>query len=186
MRRFGVFLSIIAVVLLGIVAVRVQPVAIAQEATPGAEEMMPEGITFEPLGLATGVTLPSVGELFAVRIGLEPGTAIPIEPGDPATVLGVIESGELTIHFEGPLTITRAEELGGAMGEAEAGGAFVPATETIPAGQEVTVGAGDSVLFPPNVGGEIRNDGQERAVALGFFVSPPAAEGTPAAGTPTP
>ena len=36
----------------------------------------------------------------------------------------------------------------------------------IAAGQEVTVRAGDTALFPPQGGGELRNDGQEITVVL--------------------
>jgi hypothetical protein len=47
----------------------------------------------------------------------------------------------------------------------------------------VTLEAGDAAYVPGNVTGEIRNDGQERAVALAFLVGPTedmAAEATPA------
>lgn len=178
MRRFGVFLSIIAVVLLGIVAVRVQPVAIAQEATPSAEDMM-EGITFEALAMALEVTLPSVGDIFLERFGLDPGAGFPIEAGDPTAALAVVESGELTIRLEGTLTVTRAEAMQAAMSAVEEGGDFAAATEEIAAGQEVTLSAGDSAFFPPNVSGEVRNDGQEQAVVLVVLVGPPETEGTP-------
>jgi len=185
MRRFSVLLSIVVVTLLGILALYAQPAAVAQEATPTAEEMM-EGITFEGLAMALKVPLPSVGDLFLERFGLDPGAGFPIETGDPTTALAVVESGELTVRMEGTLTVTRAEEMSAAMGESEAGGDFAAATEEIAAGQEVTLGAGDSALFPPNVAGEVRNASQERAVALVVLVGPPAPEGTPVAGTPAP
>ena len=54
---------------------------------------------------------------------------------------------------------------------------------TIAAGQEVTLQAGDTLLFPPDTGGEIGNNGQERAVVLVVFVGPPedmTGEATPA------
>jgi quercetin dioxygenase-like cupin family protein len=181
MGRFSVLGSLIVVVLLSILALPAQPVILAQEATPGAEEFAPEGVTFEPLALATGLALPSTGELFLARFGLEPGAALPLEPGDPAYALAAVESGALTIRVDGPLTVTRAEEMAGVM--AEEG---VPATETIAAGQEVTLSAGDSALFPPNAGGEIRNDGQEPVSGTVALVGPPVAEGTPVAGTPAP
>ena len=186
MRRFSVLLSVVVVLLLGIFALHAQPIAVAQEATPTGEEFAPEGITFEPVAFATGLALPSTGELFVSRIGFEPGTGFPIDEGDPSYALAVIESGELTIRQDGPLVVTRAGTLETAVGEAEVGGPFAPTTEEIAAGEEVTVRAGDAVLFPPNVGGEIRNDGQERTVVLVFFVGPPPVEGTPTAGTPTP
>ena len=186
MRRFRVFLSLFAVVLLGIVAVRVQPVASAQEATPAAEEYMPEGITFEPMAFAPGIPLPAPGDLSIARVSLEPGTGVPNEEGDPSYALAVIESGTLTLRQDGPLVVTRAGALQAAMREEEAGRPSAPETEAIAAGQEVTLQAGDTVLFPPNVGGELRNDGQERTVVLVAFVGPPVPEAPSTADTPTP
>ena len=66
MRRFGLPVSVAAVVLLGIVAVHAQPVAIAQEATPAADEMMAEGVTFEPATMALGVDLASPSDMLGV------------------------------------------------------------------------------------------------------------------------
>ena len=185
MRRFGVLLSLIVIVLFGSLALHPPPVVIAQEATPGAEEFMPEGVSFEPLAGATELALPSTGELFLARVTIEPGAGFPIDPGDPSYALVFIERGELTIRVDGPLTVTRAGALSAAMGEEEAGGTFAPEMETIPADQDVTIGVGDSVLFPPNQSGEVRNDGQEPVVALGAIVGPPPVEATPTAGTPT-
>jgi quercetin dioxygenase-like cupin family protein len=185
MRRVGALLSLV-VVLLGSLAFAAQPLAVAQEATPAAEEFMPEGISFEALAFATALALPSTGELAISRVSFDPGTGFPIEEGDPSYALAVIESGELTVRQEGPFTVTRAGALDAAMGEAEESGAFAPETEEIAAGQEVMLQAGDAVLFPPNVAGEVRNNGQERTVVLVVFVGPPVPEGTPVAGTPTP
>ena len=186
MRRLSVVLSVIAVFLLGGLALHAQPVALAQEATPGAEEFAPEGVTFEPLAGATELALPSTGELFLARVTIEPGAGFPIDPGDPSYALVFIERGELTIRVDGPHTVTRAGALSAAIGEEEAGGTFAPEMETVPANQDVTIGVGDSVLFSPNVGGEVRNDGQEPVVALGAIVGPPPVEATPTAGTPAP
>jgi quercetin dioxygenase-like cupin family protein len=184
MRRFFVVLSVIGLMLLGGLALQMQPMAIAQEATPGAEEFMPEGITFEPLAFATALALPSTGELFMARVSFEPGTGFPIEEGDPTYVLAVIESGELTVRQDGPLVVTRAGAFDAVMAEGEEGEAFTPETEEIAAGQEVTVQAGDAVLFPPNAAGEIRNDSQERTVVLAAIVGPP--EDMMGEATPTP
>ena len=182
MRRFRVVLVLLATMLIGV------PTAVfAQEATPSAEEFMPEGITFEPLALGTNLTLPTNGELAMIRISFEPGVGFPAEEGDPTYALVVIESGELTVRQDGPFTVMRAGALATAMSEEMAGGTFAPATEEITDGQEVTLSAGDTALFPPDVrGSEIRNNGQERAVVLVAFVGPSMAQGTPAAGTPTP
>jgi hypothetical protein len=58
MRRFRLFLSMVVVVVLGIVVIGARPAAVAQGATPAAEEM--EGLTFAPIGFAQGVPLPSL------------------------------------------------------------------------------------------------------------------------------
>ena len=179
MHRFRVVLSVIVVMLLGIIAGRIAPIARAQEATPAAGGFTEGGITFEPLAYAAEVTLPESNEFSISRVSFDPGAGFPIEEEDPAYGLAVVESGELTVRADGPLMVTRAGALGTAEGEAEESGAFAPVTEEIAAGQEVTVGAGDGVLFPPNATGEVRNDGQERAVALVAFVGPPVPMGTP-------
>ena len=179
MRRFGVFLSMVIVILLGIVVCGLQPGAVAQEATPAAGEFTEEGITFEPLALATELALPASGELSISRVSFDPGAGVPIDEGDPSYALAVIESGELTVRQDGPLVVMRAGALAAAMNEAMAGGTSGPVSEAIASGQEVTLQAGDTVLFPPNAAGEIRNDSQERTVVLVAFVGPPAPEGTP-------
>jgi quercetin dioxygenase-like cupin family protein len=45
--------------------------------------------------------------------------------------------------------------------------------ESVPAGQPVTLAAGDAAYIPANVAGEIRNEGPERAVRLAILVLPP-------------
>jgi quercetin dioxygenase-like cupin family protein len=184
MHRFGVLRSLLVVAVLGTLVLAVQPAAVAQEATPAAGVFTEGGITFEPLAFATALALPSTGELTVSRISLEPGAGFPIEEGDPSYALGFVESGELTVVQNGPMTITRAGALGEAVVASEEGGAFAPATEEIATGQEVTLGAGDAGLFPPNASGEIRNDGDEPTVVLVVFVGPPIPMGE-ATGTPT-
>ena len=59
---------------------------------------------------------------------------------------------------------------------------FSTLMEAITPGEAVTLEAGDAAYLPANSGGEIRNDGQEPVVALGFLVVPPGgmmAEATP-------
>ena len=157
---------------------------IAQEATPAIDEV-PQGISFEPVALAPGLSLPVTGELGVARVSLEPGAGFPLEPGDPAYALVIMERGRLTVRLDAPLMVTRVESLSVDMAE-ETGDTFVPATETVAAGQEVTLRAGDTALFPPEAGGEVRNAGRRPAVALAIFVGPGAPAGTPVAGTPTP
>ena len=181
MRRFSVLLSVVVAVLLGITALTVRPAAVAQEATPAGDEM--EGVSFEPVTFATGVDLTGLSELLVVRIGLEPGTALPIEP-DPGVGILLIESGTVTVQAEAPMTVTRGAELGEAMAAAEETGDFSTLMESITAGEVVTLEAGDAAYIPGSVAGEIRNEGQERAVALGFLVVPP--EDMTGQATPTP
>lgn len=183
MRRFIVLLSMIAVMLIGPMALAAQPGAIAQEATPAADEMAPEGITFEPVAFALGVELVSPADLFVARIGLDPGMGFPLEESDPSSGLLVVESGTFTVQAEGPVTVTRGAGLAEAMGAAETTGDIASASEAFAAGEEVTLEAGDAAYIPASINGEIRNDGEERAVGLAFLVGPPEemmAEATPA------
>jgi quercetin dioxygenase-like cupin family protein len=176
-----VLLSVVVVVLLGIVASWRPPIALAQEATPAAEEM--EGITFEPLSFALGIDVASPLNLFVVRIGIEPGTVLPNDAKDPSLGIVVVESGTLTVQLDAPVSVTRGAGLGEALEAAEATGDFSTLMEAITPGEAVTLEAGDAAYLPANSGGEIRNDGQEPVVALGFLVVPPGgmmAEATPA------
>lgn len=172
MHRFGVLLSLILVVLFGALAPQAQPVAVAQEATPPAEEMMPEGISFEPVTFATGADLTGLTDLFVLRLGLEPGAALPVEENDPSVGILLVESGAFTIRVEGPVTVTRGAGMSEAIATAEATGDFSTLMESVPEGKAVTLEAEDAAYIPGNVAGEIRNEGQERAVGLGFLVVP--------------
>jgi oxalate decarboxylase/phosphoglucose isomerase-like protein (cupin superfamily) len=70
------------------------------------------------------------------------------------------------------------------MATAEASGDPRGIVEAYGAGEVVTLAAGDAAYVPANLAGEIRNEGQEPAVALGFLIYPAAgmeAEVTPAA-----
>jgi quercetin dioxygenase-like cupin family protein len=182
MRRFRLLLSIVAVALLGILALHAQPMAIAQEATP-ANEMI-EGGTADLVTLATGVDWASPGDLFVVRIGLDPGGRNRIENSDPSAGILLVESGTLTLQVDRPVTVTRGAGLGAAMATAEASGNFGDLMESVNGGEAVTLAAGDAAYISANSAGEFRNDGQERAVALAFIISPAAA--MPGEATPTP
>ncbi len=187
MRRFSALVLVVVIALFGLMGAS-QPAArvTAQDGTPSAEgEFGLEGVSFEPLALAPGVTLPSQADLVLVRLGLEPGAVLPADPEDPALAMVLVESGELTLVLDGPVTITRAGSFAQALGTAEAGGAFVAPEETAAAGETVTLQTGDVVVLPPNIGGEMRNDGEEPVVGLGFIVEPPSSGGAvPAEGTP--
>ena len=190
MRRVSLLVSLVAVGLLAhVVVTRPTARALAQEATPAVEELALEGVSFEPLAVTSGLTLPSPGDLVLVRIGLDPGAVLPSDPADPSLAMVLIETGELTVQLDAPVTVTRAGSFGPALATAEAGGEFVAPEATVAAGEEVTLQAGDVAYLPANVSGEVRNDGTERVVGLAFIVAPPdqgdavPAEGTPA-GTP--
>ena len=182
MRRFSVLLSLIVIVLLGVLALPARPVAIAQEATPAGVKI--GGVTFEPVALATGIDLPSPGDLIVARAALDPGGVVSIERNDPALGILLVESGTLTVQLEGPMTVTRGAGPGQAMATAEATGDVSALMEAVPTGQAVTLAAGDAAYIPANVAGEIRNEGQERAVRLAILVLP--SEGTMGEATPAP
>jgi quercetin dioxygenase-like cupin family protein len=185
MPWFRVPLSMGVVVLLGIAALAVQPVAVAQEATPASEEVMDfAGITFEPLSFAFGADVATPADLVVVRIGFDPGASLPGEENDPTVAIMLVESGTLTVQADGPLTVTRGAGMGEAMATAEATGDFSTLMEAVAAGEAVTLEAGDAAYLPANLTGDIRNDGQERAVAVAFLVVPP--EGMMGEATPAP
>jgi quercetin dioxygenase-like cupin family protein len=160
-----------------------QPVAIAQEATPAAD-MEPEGVTFEPVTFSPAIDLPAPGQLFVFRTTLEPGAVVPIEETDPTLGILLVESGTLTVRSDGTMTVTRGAGFAEAIATAEAAGEESVAMESVAAGEAVTLEAGDAVYIPSNSAGELRNDGQEPVVSLGFLVIPLA--GMPSEATPEP
>ena len=170
MRRLCVLLSLIVVVLLGVLALHAQPVAIAQEATSAGVEI--GGVTFTPVALATGIDLPSPGDLFVGRASLGPGGVVPIAASDPALGILLVESGTLTVQVQGPMMVTRGTSVGAVMATAQATGDFRALMEAVAAGQAVTLAAGDAAYIPAHVAGEIRNEGQEPAVRLAILVLP--------------
>lgn len=171
MRRFTTILAVVAVVLLGVAALGAAPRVIAQEATPAGDETE-EGLTYEPVAFVLGVELPSPADLFVARIGIEPGAGFEIDENDPSTGLCLVEEGTVTIRADAPMTVTRGATLGEAMMAAEESGDMSGAFEAIPAGEEVTLEVGDAGHIPASVNGEIRNDGEERAVCLAFVAGP--------------
>jgi quercetin dioxygenase-like cupin family protein len=171
-------------VVLGFVALPAQPATLAQDATPSADAMMMEGITFEPVSLALGMEVPNPVDFFIARITIDPGVVLPSDENDPSVGVLVVESGTFTVQIDGPVTVTRAANMGDALAAADASGDYSTVVETLVAGETVTLGAGDVAYIPANVGGEIRNDGEEPAVALGFLLNPHGA--MIAAATPAP
>ena len=174
MRRISLFWSVVAIVLLGLVALAAQPPAFAQEGTPAADEAMSEeGLTYEAISFASGVDLVSPGDMIVARIGMEPGAGFAIDDSDPTGGIGVVESGSVTIWLDVPWTIARAGTFANAIATAEATGVYEPEMEEIAADEEATLEAGDSAYIPPSINGEIRNDGDEPAMLLAFLVGPP-------------
>jgi hypothetical protein len=170
MRRGLRLLSIVTVMMLGLVAANWSGgVVRAQESTPAAGEMEPEGVGFEPIGFAEGVALPSPADLFAVRFSLEPGAGFPLDPNDPTGGLVIVESGIFTITVEQAWTVSRGAAVQQAMATPE-GGDMAGVIEAIAVGQLATLGPGDVAYIPGNVAGEVRNDGQEEAVGLVILV----------------
>jgi quercetin dioxygenase-like cupin family protein len=181
MRRFGLILSVVAVFLLGMVALRVQPVAIAQEATPSSDMQEPEGVTFEPLAITSGLTLPSPADMLAARFTVDPGAVLPLEASDPSGGMLIVESGTFTIRLDAAWAVSRSGSFTAAIATAEATGAFTPSDEQIASGEEATLTTGDAAYIPGSITGEIRNDGQEPAEGLVVLVGPTEAmtEATP-------
>jgi len=184
MPRSSLLLTAIAVALLGLGGLWAQPVAVAQDATPAAEEMMPEGIIFEPVSFALGAELASPADVFVARITLEPGVGFPVEESDPTAGFLLVESGTFTVEVEAPVAVTRGEGFSEAMATAQTSEELEALLEESAAGDVVELEAGDSAFIPGSINGEIRNDGDEPAVGLAFLVGPP--EGMMAEATPAP
>jgi hypothetical protein len=159
MRRNAVFPLVAFVALLAVGGLAGRPGALAQDASPA--------------------------ELMAARIGLAAGASIPLEASDPVGGLLLVESGEFTLSAGAPLNVTRGAGIEAAMTTAAASGDMTAPFEAVAANQEVVLGAGDAAWIPGGISGEIRNDGQERAVGIAFLVIPSGAPMT-ADGTPAP
>jgi quercetin dioxygenase-like cupin family protein len=183
MRRFSVLVSVVAVLLLGMLALHAQPVATAQEATPAGEEMMPEGVTFEPVAFAPGIDLISPSDLLVFRVGVEPGASVPVDDS-PGVGIVLVESGTLTVQVEGEVTVNRGAGMNAGIATAEATGDLSGLSESVAVGVAVTLEAGDAAFIPGNVAGEIRNEGQQPATALAFIVDP--SQGMMGEATPAP
>jgi quercetin dioxygenase-like cupin family protein len=140
-------------------------------------------VIFEPLAITSGVTLASPADIIAVRLSIEPGAGLPLETSDPTGGMVIVESGTFTVRVDAPWAITRAGSALAAIATAEATGAYTSPEEQISSGEEVTMGAGDAAYIPGSVSGEIRNDGDEPAIAQIVLIGP--TEGMTGA-TPTP
>ncbi len=173
MSRCSRMLSIVAVLLLGLVAVSWSGAVRAQDATPAADApMMQEGVSFELVTLASGVSAFDPADLVVVRIGLEPGAVSTFDANDPYGGILIVESGAITATASKPWTVTRGAGLMDAMMAAEESGDMSTVYETIAAGDEATLEVGDAAHIPGNVDGEMRNDGDEPASGIGFLIGP--------------
>jgi quercetin dioxygenase-like cupin family protein len=159
MRRGSVVALLITFVLSLLAGQGMSPSILAQDATPAAEQQagVPEGVTFVTLAAGTiEVLAPGTANLVLGRIRLEPGATLTFDPTDPSVDLVFMGSGTLTFRVDAPMSVARG---------ARAGTPVPTEPEEIAAGTEFTMSEGDSALFPPNSSGEVRNDGDEDAVA---------------------
>jgi hypothetical protein len=159
MRRGSVVGLLITFVFSLLSSQGISPSTMAQDATPAAGQQAdaPEGVTFVTLTSGTvDVLSPGTANLALGRIRLEPGATLPIDPTNPSVNLVFMGSGSLTFRIEAPMSVAR---------DAQSGTPAPNEPEDIPAGTEFTMSDGDSALFPPNAAGEVRNDGDEDAVA---------------------
>ena len=163
--------SIVIVALLGVIGSVAQPPAVAREATPGPVMESP-GVSFEPIAITSGLQLQGSTDLIVVRMRLEPGATLPLDVNDPQAGMVVVESGAFTVRVDAPWAVARAGRLNAALATAEATGTFTPSDEAVAGGQETTMTAGDAAYIPGGISGEIRNDGQEPAVALVLLLGP--------------
>jgi hypothetical protein len=166
MRRL-VFLGPVACIFLtALVALESGPGAHAQEGTSVAELAF-VGVTAEPL--ASGVipgTAPGARLMTLSRLRFAPGGYARNAADDPALALVYVESGTIAVRSMAPVLVSRAATM------ATPG---AQASESIPAGAEVTLQAGDSFIAPALARGEVRNAGRGEAILLVAGLGPVAA-----------
>lgn len=185
MRRLSLLAPLLIVLLVGLVVVGWGgSTTFALEGTPTTDASAPpEGVSFTALGFGTADQLPATPADFVVaRFTLDPGASFPIEASDPSVTLATVESGVFTFKIEAAITVTRAATIA-AFADPNADQSSIAPPEEMTAGTAFTMEAGDSAYFPGNIAGEVRNDGQEPAVALLAILEP---SGGGEAGTPTP
>jgi len=174
-RRLSSLISMCMLALLGWVALSHS--VIAQDATPaGGDESMPPGTTFTPLafGQVQQLMLPD-GDFVLFRITIDPGANFPADANDPSTGLVYVESGTVTINATAPLNVLRASTMAmmvGSIASATPTTEEAPPFEQIAANTDFQLAAGDSVLVPGNVGGNLRNDGTEQVSILIANIGP--------------
>ena len=152
--------SILLLVAVALLMTGHAPVSRAQVATP-VLTTDGVGVVFTPLAVGrTDAFPPAPATLVLVRAEFEPGGGFLVDPSDPNLRIITVESGELTLRLNAPVTISRAGAMGtlGAMEQAS----------------EFTLRPGDSFVFPSFVGGELRNTGHQETVILGVRMVPDA------------
>ena len=154
MRRVTVVTSVVAVVLLGLVAVGRTAYSGAQGGTPAASPAAgPVGVSAVLLGGGQPAAAPGY-ELTLRRITIAPGGGIPAHTHPGALVI-YLESGTWGYTaLGGTARLTRAAAAG-----------TPAAAEDLPIGTEVILTAGD-VLYVEEPGDAIRNAGDEDVVLL--------------------
>jgi quercetin dioxygenase-like cupin family protein len=175
MRRVPALARLIAFALVAAIALGAVPQSAAQEATPPAREDGADvDVRTRPLASAAIEILePGTSNIVLGRLVRAPGASLPFDPNDPSASLLYVQSGELTVLADAAVAVSR----GGQRGTPGAG-----ETEPEAAGTEFTLGEDDAVLLPPNITGEVRNDGTEEVTVLVVSL----AHATAASGTPTP
>jgi hypothetical protein len=134
-------------------------------------ESAPDSILDTPLieVTFTGEELPR-GEKEAIyyQLTIPPGASLPYLGGPFSQGVGaeVVQGGAYTLRLEAPLRVQRA-------------GSTHP-SEEIPAGTEVTLVAGDAVIYPDYAApGDIRNTGNEPVTLIGVAIIATEESGTP-------
>jgi hypothetical protein len=175
MRAISILVSVLAVVLLGMVAVGRLPYAIAQDASPTPNPFA--GITRQPLVKGNPAAAPELA-IVMVRVTFEPGACTPPHT-HPGGVAFYVDSGTFTwTSIIGPVTVTRATTAG-----------TPAATETAAKGEQITLGPGDSVFEPDRHGEVLCNTGTEPGGGVAtYFVEAdePLTTMTNLEGTPVP
>ncbi len=141
------------------------------EGTPlGEEAGSPAGLSFQGLAFGQVDQLPAGPAIIGIgRLTLGPGASIPPHP-HPGLEFAVVEAGTASFTVgEGQVEILRGITTATPGPEA-------PETETVGAGQEVTLEAGDSVVYQPGTVADLRNEGDAPLLLLGGGIDPLAGE----------
>lgn len=138
----------------------VAPAALAQDASPEASPAATPAASQQQADVTTLMSAtfeefpPAPMTVRMLRITLEPGASTPMHT-HPGPEFDIIESGELTFRSEGEAPVTRAN------GEQE-----------VSTGEELVLGEGDWIMFPPEVGMYYINNGDEPVTMLSAVMLP--------------